>query len=443
MQALELKKGFYWTGILDPNLRIFDIIMETEFGTTYNSYVLTGSEKVALFETAKLKFYDEYIKILTEIVDVGKIDYIIVDHTEPDHAGSIENLIGLNPDIVVVGTTSAINFLKQIINKDFKSLIVKENDTLSLGNKTLRFMALPNLHWPDTMFTYIEEDKVLVTCDSFGAHYSHEGILRSKVTDEEGYLRAAKYYFDNIIGPFKQPFMLNALNRIKDLDIDMICTGHGPVLDSHVDEIIKLYTEWTSVKNPNTKKTVIIPYVSAYGYTKQLADYIEKGIKAAGDIDVKSFDMVVTDKGQVLNEITFADGVLFGTPTMVGEALYPIYDLTISMFAQIHGGKLASAFGSYGWSGEGVPHIIERLKQLRLKVIDGYRIRLKPSESELKGAYDFGYNFGLNLLGKENETKEGKKKLVKCPICGKVFEEGPKNCPVCGAPSEFFKPVTE
>ncbi len=406
MEILELKKNLYWTGVLDKNLRVFDIIMETEFGTSYNSYLLKTNEKTVLFETAKAKFFDEYLNALSKIIDVKDIDYIVVNHTEPDHAGSIEKLIEMNPDVKIVGTQVAIGFLKNIVNRDFNGIIVKENETLELGDKTLRFMILPNLHWPDTMYTYIEEDKTLVTCDSFGSHYSFDGILLSKVTDNEGYLRALKYYFDCIIGPFKNPFMIKALDRIKDLEIDMICTGHGPVVDCRIDEIMEYYKKWSNVPNPNPRKTVIIPYVSAYGYTKELAYKIAEGIKASGDIDVRAYDMVESDQGKVLEELEFADGILFGSPTIVGEALKPIWDLTTSIFARTHANKLASAFGSYGWSGEAVPHIIERLKQLRMKVVDeGFRVKFKPSDSELTEAYNYGYNFGCILLNKENPNK--------------------------------------
>ena len=440
MEILELKKNFYWTGVLDKNLRVFDIIMETEFGTSYNSYLLKTSDKTVLFETAKAKFFDGYLEALKKLVDIKDIDYIVVNHTEPDHAGSIERLIEMNPNIKIIGTQVAIGFLKNIVNRDFYSITVKENDTLELGDKTLRFMLLPNLHWPDTMYTYVEEDKTLITCDSFGSHYSFDDILLSKVTDNEGYLRATKYYFDCIIGPFKNPFMVKALERIKDLDIDMICTGHGPVVDCRIDEIIGLYKKWCTVVNPNQRKTVIMPYVSAYGYTKELAGKIAQGIKDSGDIDVRSYDLVEEDKGKVLEELGFADGILFGTPTIVGEALEPIWDLTTKMFARTHGGKLASAFGSYGWSGEGVPHIIERLKQLRMKVIDdGFRIKFKPSDSELSEAYDYGYNFGCILQNKENPRKKSAKRtLVKCLVCGEIFDSSLEICPVCGVGKENF-----
>lgn len=400
MKTLKLREGLYWTGILDKNLRVFDIIMETEFGTTYNSYLIKGNDKIALVETAKVKFFDEYYSKLTELTDIAKIDYIVVNHTEPDHAGSIEKLIAINPDITIVGTMVAIKYLKQIINKEFKSMAVKTNDTLDLGGKTLKFMFLPNLHWPDSMYTYLVEDKTLFTCDSFGSHYSHDGILRSTVPNEDDYWKATKYYFDNILGPYKNPYMVKALDTIKDLDIEIIATGHGPVLDSHIDEIIKTYREWCKVINPNTKKTVIIPYVSAYGYTEELAKSIEAGIKAAGDIDVRCYDMVTADFNKVMEEIGFADGLLLGTPTILGEALKPIWDITTSMFPVTHNKKIAGAFGSYGWSGEGVEHITARLKQLRMNVVDGFKIQFKPSESELKDAFNYGTEFGAKVLGK-------------------------------------------
>ncbi|WP_160689733.1 FAD-dependent oxidoreductase [Clostridium sp. C2-6-12] len=438
MKTLELKKNFYWTGVLDPDLKVFDIVMETEFGTSYNSYLLKTSQKTVLFETAKAKFLDEYLEALSNLVDINEIDYIVVNHTEPDHAGSIEKLIEINPNIKIVGTGVAIGFLKNIVNRDFYSIAVKENDTLDLGDKTLRFMVLPNLHWPDTMYTYIEEDKTLLTCDSFGSHYSFDEILLSKVTDNEGYLRAKKYYFDNIIGPFKKPFMIKALARIKDLDIDMICTGHGPVIDCRIEELKALNAKWCEIVNPNPRKTVIIPYVSAYGYTKQLAGEIAKGIKASGDVDVRDYDLLETDKSKVLEELFFADGILLGTPTIVGEALEPIWELTISMFARTHGTKHASAFGSYGWSGEGVPHIIERLKQLNMKVIDGFRVKFKPSDSDLSDAYDYGYNFGCIVQNKENPKKSAKRTLVKCLVCGEIFDSSLEICPVCGVGKENF-----
>lgn len=447
MKTLKLKEGIYWTGILDPQLRVFDIIMNTEYGTTYNSYLLQGSEKTALFETAKAKCMDEYLEKLTSLVDIKDIDYIIVDHTEPDHAGSAAKLVEMNPAIKLVGTATAISFMKEICNLDFASVIVKEGDTLSLGDKTLRFIAAPNLHWPDAMYTYVEEDKILFTCDSFGAHYSLDTVLSSTITDQDAYMSALRYYFDNIMGPFK-PYVLKAIDKIRDLEIDMICPGHGPVLDEDPWKIVNIYKGWSTETNPNTKKTVVIPYVAAYGYTEVLANKITEGIKASGDLDVKLFDMVISDSAEVLGELYWADGILLGTPTILGEALKPIWDLTTSIFPVTHCGKVASAFGSYGWSGEAVPHMIQRLKQLRMKVYgDGLRVRFKPSEAQLEDAYEFGYNFGRSVLEGdivEPEAAPSGKRRWKCLVCGEIIEgpKPPESCPVCGVGPEQFVEVS-
>lgn len=441
MKTLKLRENFYWTGIVDADLRVFDIIMYTEFGTTYNSYVLKTGDKTILFETAKEKFFDDYLEKLKEITDVESIDYLVVEHTEPDHAGSVERLLDLNPGMKIIATGCALGFLKEIVNRDFTGIPARDNMTMKIGDRTLRFLFVPNLHWPDTMYTYIEEEQILVTCDSFGSHYGFDDVLLSKVTDWEGYMRATKYYYDNIIGPFK-PFMLKALERVRELDISMICTGHGPVIDDKIDFILNTYEEWSTVVNPNPKKTVIMPYVSAYGYTKSLAEKIAEGIRASGDIDVRAYDMVEADQAKVLEELGFADGILFGSPTIVGEALKPIWDLTTSIFAGTHGGKLASAFGSYGWSGEAVPHLIERLKQLNMKVTEGFRVRFKPDENQLQDAFDYGFNFGCLLQEKENpKKKKGARTLVKCLVCGAVFDSSIDICPVCGVGPENFVEV--
>ena len=446
MSALKLREGFYWTGIIDDSLRVFDIIMYTEFGTTYNSYVMKTGDKVILFETAKAKFFDEYLENLKEVIDVEAIDYLVVSHTEPDHAGSVERLLELSPQMKILATGCAIGFLKEIVNRDFVSIAVKDGQTMEIGKRTLRFMHVPNLHWPDTMYTFIEEEQILVTCDSFGAHYCLPEVVSGKITAEEDYGKALKYYYDCIIGPFK-PFMLKALDRVEPLDISMICTGHGPVLEENkIRPVMKLYREWSTVVNPNPRKTVIIPYVSAYGYTKELAEQIARGVADSGEIDVRSYDMVTADKEKVYEELLFADVNHLGTSTIVGEALRPIWELTLDMFPATHGGKYAGAFGSYGWSGEGVPHIMERLKQLRMKTADSYRVRFKPSESDLVGAYEYGYRFGCTVLNKKPElpaSEKGGRKLVKCLVCGEIFDASLEICPVCGVGKENFVPAED
>ena len=397
MDSLKLKENLYWVGIEDFDMRVFDIIMTTEYGSSFNSYILKGSEKTALFETEKTKFFDDYLKEIEQVVPIKEIDYIIMNHTEPDHADGIGELLKLNPDITVYGTTAAINNLKQIMNReDFKFQIVKNLETLSLGDITLEFHTLPNLHWPDTMWTYAKEIKTLFPCDSFGSHFATKEVLRSLVTDEEGYWKATKYYFDCILGPFRHPFVENGLKRLETLDVDMICTGHGPVLDSHIDEIVAKYKEWCS-EPAKDGKTVVIPYVTAYGYTEMLAKALAEGLNESG-VKTELYDMVEEkDADKVIAAITAADGLLIGSPTIVGEALPPVANLLNGLHAALVKGKPAAAFGSFGWSGEAVPNLSAKLTQLKYNVQEGLKVKFKPSDADLAAAKEYGKTFASLL----------------------------------------------
>ena len=466
MQSLNIKKDIYWIGSLDPELRVFDIIMETKFGTTYNSYLVKGSEKTAVFETVKAKCFPEYVKKLEELLGSPKeIDYIVVNHTEPDHAGSVEMLLDLAPHAKVVGSANAIEFLREIANRDFDSIVVEHGDTLDLGNKTLKFVMAPFLHWPDSMYTYIPEDKTLVTCDSFGSHYSFDEVLISKLPQDkrEDYMSALLYYYTAIFGPFKG-YVLEALDKIEDFDIESVLPGHGPVLDENPQEIMDIYRKWSVEENPNKNKVVVIPYVAAYGYTEQLAMEMEKGIKEFDpSIEVKKYNINIANYGglktDIMNDIYWADGILMGTSTINGDALPLIWDIAISLNPIVHGGKYVSAFGSYGWSGEGVPNIINRLDQLRMNVLDGYNVKFKPSKDQLEGAYEYGKLFADTMVNKKTPVREnaneelsleelnptGEMKKWKCLVCGEVFEGvyPPNICPACGVGQELFEMVEE
>jgi len=391
-EALKVKDDIFWVGALDFHIRTFDVVMRTEYGTTYNSYIVKGTHKTAAIEAAKESFLNEHIKRIESITDPKSIDYLIVDHTEPDHSGAIEKTLEINPEVTIVGTASAINFLKQITNKKFKSIIVKDGDSIDLGGKTLKFIMAPFLHWPDSMYTYLVEAKVLFTCDSFGCHYANRKVFNDLIEDD--FIDAYKYYFDCIMGPFKE-FVLKALDKIKDLDIDIICPGHGPVLRKNLKKYIDLYREWSIVKKEDK---IVIGFVSAYGYTKAIAEKIAEGVKSKG-IKTVLFDLETADKAEVLNEIYSAKGLLLGSPTIVNDALPPIWDILTGLNQTINKGLIAGAFGSYGWSGEAVPNIEGRFSQLKFKMPAGsLKINFKPSETELEKCFKYGEDFAQNLL---------------------------------------------
>jgi flavorubredoxin/NADPH-dependent 2,4-dienoyl-CoA reductase/sulfur reductase-like enzyme/rubredoxin len=449
MKALEVKKDIYWVGALDPKLRIFDIIMYTPFGTTYNSYVVRGSEKTAVFETVKEKFFDEYLERLKSLdVNIEAIDYIVVDHTEPDHAGSVGKLLEISKNAKVVGSAAAIEFLKDIINKDFEYIIVGDGDTISLGNKTLSFVSAPFLHWPDSIYTYVAEDKLLITCDSFGSHYCNENMYNDLNKNKDDYDESLKYYFDCIMAPFK-PYVLKAIDKIKDLKIDIICPGHGPILREDPWNIVNKYKEWSLPEEIDLEPQVTICYVSAYGYTESIAKKIEEGISSHCNFKVNAFDVIYHDMKDILESIDKSEGIIFGSPTINGDALEPIWDILIKLNPIVHGGKVASAFGSYGWSGEAVPNIEDRLKQIKLDLYPSMNFKFKPSEDDLAFAYKFGESFAEKISEKIKTkncpTKPSTEKRWKCLVCNEEFD-GPKPpdiCPVCGASADQFIQVSE
>lgn len=399
--TFKITEDLFWVGALDPSLKIFDIIMETKFGTSYNSYLLKGSESIVLFETVKEKFFDEHLEKIRSVINLEDINYIVVNHTEPDHAGSVEKILEYAPNAIVVGSNLAIKYLNEIINKPFKSKVVKDGETLSLGNKTLKFISVPQLHWPDTMYTYVIEDLTLFTCDSFGAHYCDERILKSSIENdkEDDYIEAYNYYFRMIMGPFK-PFVLKALDKIKDLDLKFICPGHGLILDNtNIKKYMNFYKEWCQpVKRK--KQSIVIPYVSAYGYTEEIAKEIQKGIESSNfDVDILMYNLVTSDINEVLSEINQCSGLLLGSPTLLADTLPQIWTILTSLNPVIHKGLSVSCFGSYGWSGEALKNITERYNQLKLNIVsEPLGIIFKPSENNLKDAYNFGLDFAKKVL---------------------------------------------
>jgi flavorubredoxin len=394
-----------WIGILDYDIKTFDIVMTTEFGTTYNSYFINAGKK-AVVDVAKEKFFDVYLKKLHSVTDPRELQYIILDHTEPDHSGSLSRLLEIAPDAIVVGSGNAIRYLEDIVNKPFRSLIVKDGDSLDLGNKTLRFISAPNLHWPDSIYTYLAEDKILFTCDSFGAHYCDSEIF-SRMSPE--YLEAFKYYFDVILKPYSR-FMIKAIEKIRLLEIDVICPGHGPVHRENLREIIDLAerysNEYLKLISGGTVKKVLIAYISAYGYTKQAADYIAQGIGETGDFKIDVTDIENISVGDLDLKLALSDAILAGSPTINQNTLLPVYKL-FSLINPIRDkGKLAGAFGSYGWSGEAPKIILDIFRSLKLRTFeDTASFKFSPGAAKKDILIEFGKRFAQRLLENCSERK--------------------------------------
>jgi flavorubredoxin len=375
--------------------------METRYGTTYNSFFI-NAEKKAVVETVKAKFTETYLAKIRQLTDPAEIEYIIMHHTEPDHSGAVGELLKLAPNAKVVGSGNAIRYLTDQLGFEFPHLIVKDGFTLDLGNMKLRFIGAPNLHWPDTMYTYLEEDRVLFTCDSFGEHFCDERMFDDLAG---GFDDAFRYYFDVIMKPYSR-FMVQAIDRIRPLEISAVCPGHGMILRSrwkHYVDVTEQYAR-EALENP-MKNRVLVAYVSAYQNTGLIAQMIADGLRQAGDIEVSLVDIEHFNAALIEEELIRSSGIILGSPTFNQNILMPVYQLFALVNPIRDRGKLAAAFGSYGWSGEAARIINSGFEALKMDVMDdGLMVKFTPHNEMAGKCVEYGKKFGLRLLSKANLT---------------------------------------
>ncbi len=400
MPAIKITDSVSSVGILNPILRIFDIVMKTDYGTTYNSYIVKGSEKTALIETCHLTYFDRYLDNIREVCDPKDIDYIILNHCEPDHSGALRRLLELCPKAEIYVTKAGSLYLANITNrKDLPVHTVADGEELSLGDKTLRFIPAPFLHWPDSMFTYLPEEKVVFSCDFLGSHYCEPHTLDTNIVYPEKYADALAYYYAAIFGPFPA-YVRQGLEKISALDFDIAATSHGPILtrEGKLSFALEKYAEW-SAENKRENQFIPVFFCSAYGNTKKLAEAIARGIKTAKpESTCPIFDLSDCDMAAAAQAINSADAIAIGSPTINADAVANVWQLLSHVDAINSKKKPALVFGSYGWSGEAVPNIRARLEGLRMKVFgDGYKVCFVPSDEDLAEAKKLGEDFALSF----------------------------------------------
>lgn len=375
---MKIADNVYYVGVSNPTLRVFDIIMCTEYGTTYNSYLVKGADKTALIDGAHKGFEANFQENVEAITDFANIDYMVVNHTEPDHSGAIRLVIEKNPDIVVYGTAACLKNLDNIVRLPFNRVAVKDGDTLELGGKTLTFCVSPNIHWPDTMMTYLAEDKILFSCDFLGAHFAEPTMYVHKAYKKELYEREFKVYYDAIMGPFAK-FVIRALDRIKDLDIALVCPSHGPmIMGGDIQVAMDTYRKWATPEE-KTDKTVAIYYVSAYGYTRQMCQYLAEKLEAKGLV-VSAFDVIKTDAADIAAHLE-DDCLVFGSPTLNRAALKPVLDVISSIDAVGAAGRPYATLGCFGWSGEACAQLNDRCNSIKMKQVgESVRSQFTPTD---------------------------------------------------------------
>ncbi len=376
----EIAPNVFYVGMQNPGMRHFDVTMYTDFGTTYNSYLILG-EKNILIETVHDTYTKEFIEKIEAYIPISQLDYVVLNHTEPDHSGSLCELLAIKPDLLVIATAAAIKNLGHIMNRTFQSQVVKQGDVLEIGDeKKLEFIIAPNLHWPDTMFTYFGEEQMLFSCDMFGCHYCEPVIFDSQLKRVDRYEAERKYYYDCIFSPFPK-FVRDGLEKIENKEIKMICCSHGPVLKTGIEDTIALYKQWSTPQDTESKAVIL--YVSAYGYTEMIAKMMKEHMTEKG-ISVSAYNLLTISEEEAEAFMKGADILCFGSPTINGDALEPIWNLINKTVVPLAKGKPAFVFGSYGWSGEACQFLNDRLKALKYNVFpENLRIQFKPSKEEL------------------------------------------------------------
>ncbi|AFY40598.1 flavin reductase domain protein FMN-binding protein [[Leptolyngbya] sp. PCC 7376] len=383
---------------LDWDRDRFDIEFGLQNGTTYNSYIIRG-EKVALVDTSHAKFRQLYLDTLTGEIDPTTIDYIIVSHTEPDHSGLIADVLKIAPQAVIVGAKVAIKFLKDLVHDPFEFIQVKSGDRLDLGNgHDLEFISAPNLHWPDTIFTYDPKTLTLFTCDAFGLHYCSAATYDEDLKDITPDYR---FYYECLMAPNARS-VLSAMKRIDKLDaeITLVANGHGPLLKHNTKELMEWYREWSEAQTKGDK-TAAVFYVSDYGYSDRISQAIAKGITKAG-VAVEMIDLKVADPQDIHEMVGRAAGLVIGMP--------PIESAYNDEFSKAIGTILAASkdkqvfgmFESYGGNDEPIDPLLIKFRDGGLtKAFDSIRVREDPGENIYQLCEESGTDLGQLLTKKE------------------------------------------
>ncbi|PWV58626.1 FprA family A-type flavoprotein [Plasticicumulans acidivorans] len=408
-EAVELAPGVHWVGAFDPSLRRFDLILSTANGTSYNAYAVRGSEGVVVVDTVKSEFADVFFARLETICDYSEIRAIVLNHLEPDHSGALPELLRRAPQAEVLLSTRAQSMLKAVTKADgveYSYRPVATGDTLSLGDRTLRFISTPFLHWPDTQCTYLEELSVLFSGDVFGCHFCDQRLFNDRVGD---FRYAFEYYYRHIMRPFRS-HVIEALDLLEPLELALIAPAHGPVLRDgprdYVDRYRTLAQPTLQAETCAGEKTLLIFYLSAYGNTERMAQAVYAGAEGVEGCRVSLFDLEGSEPSLFVDLIEEADGFVIGSPTINGDAVKPAWDLLSSLTLVKLRGKLGGAFGSYGWSGEAVQMLEDRLRGLKLVVPrHGPKVKLIPTEEELDECRAFGRALAEHLTGVANQAR--------------------------------------
>ena len=382
MTVKKIKKDIYWVGAIDWDRRLFDELIPLPEGTSYNAYLIKGQEKTALIDTVDPTKEDDLLDNLDDL-GIEHLDYIVVNHAEQDHSGAIPLMLELYSEAKIVTNQKCKKILMEhLLIKEDRIITINDNDTLSLGEKTLKFIFAPWVHWPETMLTYLEEDKILFSCDLFGAHLAESNLW---VDDESKVYFAAKRYYAEIMMPFRNNIK-KYLEKLKDLEIKTIAPSHGQIY-SHPEFILSAYREWISDEVENE---VIIPYVSMHGSVEEMVYILSEELMRKG-ITVKLFNLSKTDIGALAIALVDAATIVIASPTVLTGAHPQIVSAVYLANALRPKLRYASVIGSYGWGGKMLENISAMIGNLKVEILSPVIVKGYPKAED--------YNSLIKLAG--------------------------------------------
>ncbi len=398
MRPVEIKPGIYWIGVNDRTTDLFEGLWPiTQEGVSYNAYIVRG-EKSALIDLSKSFKSDEFFNQIDSVIPADQLDYIVINHMEPDHSGVLSMLRRIAPQSTIIGTPKTKDMLQSFYNITENVQVVGDGDTLDLGTRTLKFFHTPFVHWPETMMTYDVDAQVLFSCDAFGSYGALRGILfDDECTDHEFYKREALRYYVNIVALFSTS-VLKAINKLTGLPISVIAPSHGLIWRCHPETIVNEYRQWAEYAGAPGEVGVTLIYGTMYGNTEKMMDAVAQGISEAG-VPVSIFDAAHTHASYILPSLWTQRGVMVGAPTYEG-GLFPLVAHVLDMAVQKRiRGKTAARFGSYGWSGGAQKEFEKIIEPLKWQLGGSFEFVGAPSEQELSQGLAFGKAFGELLRG--------------------------------------------
>lgn len=384
MKPRKIKDRIYWMGSVDWDRRLFDALIPLPDGTSYNAYLIEGSEKTVLIDTVDPTMVDE---LLAQLENVPKLDYLISLHSEQDHSGSIPHVLSRYPDAKLICSSKAKNMLMDLMPIPEKSIItVNDGETISLGDKTLKFIYTPWVHWPETMVAYLEEDKILFSCDFFGSHIATTDLF---VSDEGRIYEAAKRYYAEVMMPFRNVIKKN-LEKIAPFDISIIAPSHG-VIYQNPSFIINAHKDWI---DDTPKNLVVLPYVSMHDSTKQMVDFLVSSLVEKG-VSVEKFDLTVTDIGKLAINLVDAGTIVIGTPAVLAGPHPIVAYATFLANALRPKAKFLSIITSYGWGNKTVEVLAGMIPNLKVEVINPVLVKGLPLEADFKALENLAETIAL------------------------------------------------